>query len=60
MREERDVTTTKMTADQQAPTTSKNQPKKGLWLGLQGGGAAEEEGTNPMQEKRVTTAMTDD
>ncbi len=59
MWEERDATTT-MTVVRRAPTTSNNQPKKGLWLGLQGGGAAEGEGTNPMQEERITTSMTND
>ncbi len=39
---------------------SNNQSKKGLWLGLQGGGAAEGEGTNSMQEERIMTAMTND
>jgi hypothetical protein len=60
MWKERDVMTTTMTADQQAPTTSNNQLKKGLWLGLQGGGAAEGEGTSPMQEKRIMIAMAND
>jgi hypothetical protein len=34
--------------------------KKGLWLGSQGGGATEGEETNPMQEERITTVMTND
>jgi hypothetical protein len=34
--------------------------KKGQWLGSRGGGVAEGEGTHPMQEERITTAMTND
>jgi hypothetical protein len=59
MQEERDATAM-TTADWLALTTSNNQPKKSLWLGLRGGGTAEGEGTNPMQDERITTAMTND